>query len=101
MLPGGEEWLARVVDDRPEAERHLSVHEWHCSHVNDRDRPLLATKGTPDDPWSGWVGDDADFASRIAASGEAGTTEILYTPAGPDLEREMRAFARAAQVSAA
>lgn len=96
MLPGGEEWLARVVDDRPEAERHLSVHEWHCSHVNDRDRPLLATKGTPDDPWSGWVGDDADFASRIAASGDAGTTEILYTPAGPDLEREMRAFARAA-----
>ena len=96
MLPAGEEWLARVVADRPEDERHLSVHEWHCSHVNERDRPLLAGKGTADSPWSGWVGDDAYFAERIAASGDAGTTEVLFTPAGPDLEREMRAFARAA-----
>ena len=96
MLPGGAEWLDRVIADRPEAERHLSVHEWHCTHVNERDRPLLASKGTVDDPWSGWVGDDADIAGRIAASGEAGTTEVLFTPAGPDLEREVRVFARAA-----
>jgi len=96
MLPGGAEWLERVVADRPSAERHLSVHEGHCSHVNERDRPLLAAKGTAEDPWSGWVGADADIAARIAAAGEAGSTEILYTPAGPDLEREMRAFARAA-----
>ena len=98
MLPGGEEWLARVVADRPADERHLSVHEWHATHLNERDRPLLASKGTDDDPWSGWVGDDADWSGRIAASGEAGTTEVLYTPAGPDLEREIRAFARAAGV---
>jgi 5,10-methylenetetrahydromethanopterin reductase len=95
MLPGGEEWLDRVKTDRPEEERHLSVHEWHCTHVNERDRPLLAAKGTAEDPWSGWVGDDADIAGRVAATGAAGTTEVLYTPAGPDLEREMRAFARA------
>lgn len=96
MLPDGAEWLERVVADRPADERHLSVHEYHCTHVNDRDRPLLAGKGTADNPWSGWVGDDADIAGRIAGSGEAGTTEVLYTPAGPDLAREMRAFARAA-----
>jgi len=96
MLPGGTEWLERVVADRPEVQRHLSVHEGHCSHVNDRDRALLDTKGTADDPWSGWVGDDADIAARIATAGEAGSTEILYTPAGSDLPREMKAFARAA-----
>jgi 5,10-methylenetetrahydromethanopterin reductase len=96
MLPGGEEWLARVVADRPVEERHLSVHEGHCSHVNERDFPLLAGKGAPDNPWSGWVGDRADFAERLAATGAAGTTEVLYTPAGLDLEREMRAFADAA-----
>jgi 5,10-methylenetetrahydromethanopterin reductase len=96
MLPGGADWLARVVPQRPEAERHLTVHQWHCTHVNDHDRPLLAAKGTPDDPWSGWVGEKADIAARIAASGEAGSTEILYTPAGPDLEREIRTFADAA-----
>lgn len=98
MLPDGDAWLARVVDDRPENERHLSVHEWHCTHVNERDRPLLEGKGGPENPWSGWVGDDADIAGRIAASANAGTTEVLYTPAGPDLEREIRAFARAAAV---
>ena len=95
MLPGGEEWLARVAADRPEGEHHLAVHEWHCTHVNDRDRPLLATKGTDADPWSGWVGDEADVAGRIAAAGEAGVTELIYTPAGPDVAREVRAFARA------
>ncbi|MDW3218940.1 MAG: LLM class flavin-dependent oxidoreductase [Acidimicrobiales bacterium] len=95
MLPGGAEWVERVNADRPEGERHLAVHEGHCSHVTDRDRPLLATKGTADDPWSGWVGDAADIRDRVEAAAAAGSTEILYTPAGPDLEREMRAFAAA------
>ncbi|GJM38097.1 MAG: 5,10-methylenetetrahydromethanopterin reductase [Acidimicrobiales bacterium] len=95
MLPGGAEWVERVNADRPEGERHLAVHEGHCSHVTERDRPLLATKGTETDPWSGWVGDAADMRGRVEAAGDAGSTEILYTPSGPDLEREVRAFAAA------
>lgn len=95
MLPGGAEWVERVNAARPEGERHLAVHEGHCSHVVERDQPLLATKGNPDDPWGGWVGDAADIRARVAAAGEAGSTEILYTPAGSDLEREIRAFAAA------
>lgn len=95
MLPGGDAWVDRVEADRPEGERHLAVHEGHGSHVVDRDRPLLAGKGTAEDPWSGWVGDGADIAGRVADAGAAGVTEILYTPAGSDLEREIRAFARA------
>lgn len=95
MLPGGEEWVARVDAARPEGERHLAVHEGHCSHVVDRDRPLLEGKGDADNPWSGWVGDADDIRARVAAAGTAGSTEILYTPAGPDLDREIRAFAAA------
>lgn len=96
MLPGGPEWVARTNAERPEGERHLAVHEAHCSHVNERDRPLLATKGSETDPWSGWVGDADDVGGRIAAAAAAGSTEILYTPAGPDLTREIEAFAGAA-----
>ncbi|MDG2026161.1 MAG: LLM class flavin-dependent oxidoreductase [Acidimicrobiales bacterium] len=95
MLPGGADWVERVNTDRPEGERHLAVHEGHCSHVTDRDMPLLATKGSAEDPWSGWVGEAADIRARVEAAGEAGSTEILYTPAGSDLEREIRAFAAA------
>lgn len=96
MLPRGDEWLERVAADRPENQRHLAVHEWHCSHVNDRDRPLLATKGTPADPWSGWVGSADVIRENLAAAADAGSTEVLYTPAGSDCEREIRAFAEAA-----
>lgn len=96
MLPGGADWVERVNAERPEGERHLAVHEGHCSHVTDRDRPLLDGKGEPDDPWGGWVGEAGEIEARVAAAGEAGSTEILYTPAGTDLEREIRAFAAAA-----
>ncbi|MEM7142821.1 MAG: LLM class flavin-dependent oxidoreductase [Actinomycetota bacterium] len=95
MLPGGAEWVERINAERPEGERHLAVHEGHCSHVTDRDRPLLAGKGSADNPWSGWVGDAADIRGRVEAAGAAGSTEVLYTPAGSDLEREIRAFAAA------
>jgi 5,10-methylenetetrahydromethanopterin reductase len=32
----------------------------------------------------------------LAASERAGVTEIVYQPAGPDIERELTAFARMA-----
>ena len=95
-LPRGEEWLAEVDADRPDGQRHLAVHEGHCSHVADRDLMLLDGKGTDDSPWGGWVGEADDIAARIDASAAAGVTEILYTPAGHDLSRETRAFAAAA-----
>jgi hypothetical protein len=38
---------------------------------------------------------DADaWRARLAASEGAGVTEIVYQPAGPDIERELTAFAR-------
>lgn len=33
---------------------------------------------------------------KIAALGASGVTEVAYQPAGPDIERELRAFASAA-----
>ena len=48
---------------------------------------------------SSWVGTPDDIRARVDASAEAGVTEVMYTPAGPDVEREIRAFAAATVLS--
>ena len=35
-------------------------------------------------------------AQKIAEAEAMGTTEIIYAPSGPDLERELRVFAEVA-----
>jgi len=94
-MPGGAEWLAGIEAERPEAERHLAVHEGHVTEVTDRDRPLL--EATPPEALggAGWVGEADDIAARVKDAEAKGVHEVLYTPAGPDVEREMRAFAAA------
>lgn len=42
------------------------------------------------------VGTGAHVAKLIARYRAAGVTEIVYQPAGPDIERELHAFADAA-----
>jgi 5,10-methylenetetrahydromethanopterin reductase len=91
-VPGGSAWLAQIESLRPdEAERHLAVHHSHCTHLSDADRLGLAAFGEAI-PWNGWVGDAADLRARAEASAAAGTTELLYTPAGDDLIGEAERF---------
>ena len=91
-LPGGAEY-GRLIDALPERGRHLAVHEGHLITMNAIDRQVVT----------------GDFLARLgrAASAEAwearlaqwekdGITEIAYQPAGPDIPRELRAFARLA-----
>jgi 5,10-methylenetetrahydromethanopterin reductase len=94
-MPGGPEWLAGIEAERPDGERHLVVHEGHVTEVTDRDRPVLEAAPAEAMAGAGWVGEAADIAARVSASAADGVTEVLYTPAGPDVEREMRAFAAA------
>ena len=94
-LPHGEEWVTAIDGERPEGERHLAVHEGHVTDVQERDRSLVDAAGDLLTQ-TGWVGDRDDIAARVAASAVAGVSELLYTPAGPDLAREIRAFAAAA-----
>jgi 5,10-methylenetetrahydromethanopterin reductase len=91
-MPGGAEWRAGIEAERPEGERHLAIHEGHVTHVTDRDRPLLEHF---DPGGMAWIGDAADIAGRVQVAAAAGVTEILYTPSGPDLARELDAFAEA------
>jgi 5,10-methylenetetrahydromethanopterin reductase len=91
-VPGGAAWLAKTESERPDpAERHLAVHFGHCSHLSDADRLGLAAFGA-NIPWHGWVGEAGALLARAEATAAAGTTEILYTPAGDDLIGEAERF---------
>jgi 5,10-methylenetetrahydromethanopterin reductase len=94
MLPGGSDWFARVEADRPEGERHLAVHEGHLVTVTSRDAPLLDAARSALLS-SGWTGDRATVRSRLAHAEAAGVTEVAYAPVGPDIPRELEAFASA------
>lgn len=93
--PAGGEWRAAVEEERPPGQRHLVVHEGHATHVTARDRPLVDAAGERLAS-VGWVGDAETIRERIKEAGAQGSTEVIYAPAGPDVSRELRAFARAA-----
>lgn len=95
-LPGGAEWRRRIESERPEGQRHLAVHEGHVEAIPERERFLLDAAG-PMLAQSGWSGDEGAVRARIEKAVAAGANEIVYMPAGPDIPRELRAFARAAK----
>ncbi len=92
-MPLGAEWRAGIEAERPEGQRHLAVHEGHVTDITPRDRAVLDVAG--DALARGWVRDRAGIREMAEAAAAAGATEILYTPSGPDLRREIEAFAAA------
>lgn len=46
------------------------------------------------------TGSAGEVAAKLAAFATAGVTEVAYQPAGPDIPRELRAFASAAGLPA-
>ncbi len=90
-LPGGEEWRRRV-EQVPERTRHLALHENHLVALNPIDEGLITGEFMAR---TGLALPAAEMRARVARMGEAGTTEIAYQPAGPDIERELRVFAEA------
>jgi 5,10-methylenetetrahydromethanopterin reductase len=91
LVPDAERWRASYAEV-PERSRHLALHAGHLVEVNDHDRPfvtgeLLAAGKLALTP-GGW-------RERMAEIEAAGATEIAYQPAGPDIPRELEAFAAA------
>ena len=93
LLPDEQlrEWRA-AYEDVGEDRRHLAMHYGHCVHVNQHDEPyvtgeLLTQYGlaAPADAWR----------TRLAELESGGATEIAFQPAGPDIPRELEAFAAA------
>lgn len=91
-LPGGERWLA-IVEDAPEATRHLAVHEGHAVASNDADRAVAEESRAL---WSRALTGEADEVGRRADKlARAGIDELVYQPSGPGLARELTAMAAA------
>jgi 5,10-methylenetetrahydromethanopterin reductase len=91
-IPGGDDWRARIDFERPVSEQHLAVHEGHLVAVTDRDRPLLEVAGEA--LLEGRLtGSPAEVASQLEAVRAVGVTEVAYNPTGPDIARDLEAFA--------
>jgi 5,10-methylenetetrahydromethanopterin reductase len=91
LVPNADKWEAAYADVPPRT-RHLALHSGHLVEVSERDRPfvtgeLLAAGGAALSA-EGW-------RERLAAVEAAGATEVAYQPAGPDIPRELEAFAEA------
>ena len=94
-LSGGAHWRAAVDAARPPHERHLVAHQGHLTSLTDRDRDLITAAG-PALLRPGWTGDRKAIRGRLEQARTAGITEVIYVPAGPDINGELEAFAAAA-----
>jgi len=98
-LPGGREWRAAVeAVDAPR--RHFAIHDGHLIAPGAHDQALLAHAAPLLTKWT-MTGAATQVRARLRALSAAGVTEVAYQPMGPDIPRELTAFARAAGISAA
>jgi 5,10-methylenetetrahydromethanopterin reductase len=86
--PGGHAWRTALEALAPEGERHLLTFEGHVTHLPDRDRALLEHIDV-----NTMVGNGPDVGRQLERLADTGFHEIIYTPSGPDVARELRAFA--------
>ncbi|MBS1843385.1 MAG: LLM class flavin-dependent oxidoreductase [Actinobacteria bacterium] len=82
----------------PEGARHLETHRGHLIEVTEAERPLITPALIESATGTGTSDEVAAALSQIAASGVQG---VLYGPMGPDIPRELEAFARCAGIGAA
>jgi 5,10-methylenetetrahydromethanopterin reductase len=95
-LPGGQSWR-ETIEAYPEDERHLAIHAGHLVKANPNDEPHVADL-IPLASSMALTGTAEQIPEKIAGLGAQGVTEIVYQPAGSDIERELRVFASAAGV---
>jgi 5,10-methylenetetrahydromethanopterin reductase len=93
-LPGGREWR-ETVEAVELPRRHLAVHDGHLVALSRLDEALLARAAPLLESWT-MTGTRAGVEARLRALPKTGITEIAYQPMGPDIPRELAAFAQAA-----
>jgi len=80
-----------MIEEVPEATRHLAVHDLHLVGISDHDRPFLSAELMGNVAFT-----PAQVRERLDRFAEQGVTEVVYQPAGPDIPRELARFAEAA-----
>jgi 5,10-methylenetetrahydromethanopterin reductase len=99
-IPGGSAWRKKIDELATPGEAHLLVHRGHCVQVAPHDDEIIRN---PDylafTRQFTITGTQDKVAAKIRGLIEAGASEILYLPTGPDVPRELRAFAAAARLA--
>jgi 5,10-methylenetetrahydromethanopterin reductase len=93
-LPGGQSWR-EAIEAYPTDERHLAIYAGHLVKANPTDEPHVASL-VPLATSMALTGPAEQIAEKIAGLAALEVTEIVYQPAGSDIERELKAFASAA-----
>jgi 5,10-methylenetetrahydromethanopterin reductase len=93
-LPGGRRWRDTVEALEPAGSRHLRTFEGHVTHLPDRDRLLLEHIDH-----TTMVGDLHSIRRSVEHLVAEGFSEVIFTPSGPDMARELTAFAAAGSAS--
>ncbi len=92
-LPGGDEWRQRI-EEFPEPERHLRVHERHLVGINEWDRTVVTGETIVALTVTGSA---AEVASKLDELVTQGATEVVFHPGGDDLATELARFADVAR----
>jgi 5,10-methylenetetrahydromethanopterin reductase len=98
-FPGGKEWLT-VIEQTPEEDRHLAVHDRHCVDLNAADAAAWDAGAHAMVESLSMTGTATQIRARIAALADQGVTEVVYQPAGPEPRRELETFMAAATLEA-
>ena len=94
-MPGGRQWRDELEQLAPEGEGHLLAYEGHVTHLTKRDAPLAGyDKGIP-----AVVGEPETIRAALRRLEKTGVQEVIYTPSGPDVARELTTFVAAVQSS--
>jgi 5,10-methylenetetrahydromethanopterin reductase len=89
-LPGGSAWR-REIEQIPPDVRHLAVHDLHLVGLSALDRRHL----DPGLMAFAFTGTRSELRKRFTELEAAGVTELVYSPMGPDVPRELRTMAEA------
>jgi alkanesulfonate monooxygenase SsuD/methylene tetrahydromethanopterin reductase-like flavin-dependent oxidoreductase (luciferase family) len=90
-MPGGSAWLD-VIERVPQRLRHLHIHQGHMVEMNDADLAAWRAGGHASVPSVTLTGSADTVGKAVAALAQAGATEIMIEPSGPDIGRELDTF---------
>ncbi len=90
-FPNGAQWRA-MIESFPEQERHLYLHQEHCYRVSDHDRAHIDVANMA--PMT-FTGSPDELREKAKGMIDAGLTELLYLPSGPDIPGELERMSKA------
>jgi 5,10-methylenetetrahydromethanopterin reductase len=90
-MPGGSAWLD-VIEKVPKRLRHLHIHQGHMVEMNDADLAAWRAGGYASVPSVTLTGSADTVGKVVAAMAQAGATEIMIEPSGPDITGELDRF---------